>query len=78
MNFFFEKTRLLKHNNLEINTLYKVYYYDQFKYIHFFEGYCLELKKVSNDVWILFRVKNKETEISFFGSSPLLVSVEKI
>lgn len=78
MNFFFEKKRSLKNSDLIINNLYKVYYYDQFKYIHFFEGHCLELKKVSNDVWILFRVKNKDTEISFFGSSPLLVSIEKI
>jgi hypothetical protein len=80
MNFFF-KNNLVSFNfvkNLQINYYYRIKYYDEFKYLHFFDGKCLLIRKVHNDFYILFQVKNKGIFLSFFASSPLLFSVEKI
>jgi hypothetical protein len=78
MNFFFEKNYKIKNTNFFCNNLYRVYYYDQYKYIHFFEGQCINIKRVFNDFLVSFKIKNKDIKISFFLSSPFLISFSKI
>jgi hypothetical protein len=79
-NFFFSNNFSYKNfvQNIQINTYYKVKYYDEYKYLHFFDGKCLMIRKSSNDIYLLFQVRNKGIFLSFFASSPLLISIEKI
>jgi hypothetical protein len=87
MNVFFSKnysnrnldnsfTKVYSH--LQLNDTVYIKYYDQFKYLHSFEGKCLKNRTTkSGDSFISINSKLKNFKFSFFKESPLIISVLK-